>query len=48
MTVIQPTNRLLTRKEAAEFLGVKKNTLAMWHVTGKYNLPAIKVGKNVR
>jgi len=40
--------KLLTRREAAEFLGVKPQTLATWHITGKYNLPVVKVGRSVR
>lgn len=36
---------LLTRKEAAEFLGVKENTLAVWHTERRYDLPMIKVGR---
>ena len=37
--------RLLTRAEAAEFLGVKPQTLAIWATTGRYGLPLIKVGR---
>ena len=40
--------KLLTRKEAAAYLGVKPQTLAAWHVTGRYNLPVVKVGRAVR
>ena len=40
--------KLLTRNEAAEFLGVKPQTLATWHITGKYGLPVVKVGRSVR
>ncbi|MDB2415183.1 helix-turn-helix domain-containing protein [Rickettsiales bacterium] len=36
---------LLTRKEAAEFLGVKENTLAVWLTTRRYDLPVVKVGR---
>ena len=39
---------LLTRKEAAEFLGVKAATLALWKCTKRYILPCVKIGKNVR
>lgn len=35
---------LLTRAEAAEFLGVKKSTLDCWGYTGRHNLPFIKKG----
>jgi predicted site-specific integrase-resolvase len=37
--------RLLNRVEAAEFLGVKPQTLAIWATTGRYSLPLIKVGR---
>jgi predicted DNA-binding transcriptional regulator AlpA len=38
-------DKLLTRKEAAEFLGIKENTLAIWHCSKRYKLPVIKVGR---
>jgi len=38
-------DKLLTRKEAAQFLGIKENTLAIWHCSKRYNLPVIKVGR---
>ena len=41
-------SRMLTRREAAAFLGVKPQTLAVWHITGKYQLPLVKVGRSVR
>jgi len=40
--------RLLTTKEAAEFLGVKPNTLEVWRSTQRYDIPHIKVGASVR
>lgn len=36
---------LLSRVEAAEFLGVKEQTLAAWATTGRYDLPYIRVGR---
>ena len=36
---------LLTRAEAAEYLGVKVQTLALWASTGRYSLPFVKVGR---
>lgn len=36
---------LFTRKQAAEFLGVKENTLAVWHTTRRYDLLVVKVGR---
>jgi excisionase family DNA binding protein len=34
--------------KAAEFLGISKETLAMWRCTKRYPLPYIKVGRLVR
>jgi excisionase family DNA binding protein len=38
-------DRLLNRSEAAEHLGIKPQTLAIWATTGRYGLPFIKVGR---
>ncbi len=38
-------NHLLTREEAADFLGVSPITLALWKSTKRYNLPVVKVGR---
>lgn len=38
-------DRLLSREEAAEFLGVSKGTLEVWASTKRYNLPFIKIGR---
>ncbi len=39
---------LLTTTEAARFLNVRPNTLAIWRSTGRYNLPFVRVGRLVR
>jgi excisionase family DNA binding protein len=39
---------LLSRKQAAEYLGVTEHTLAVWKCTGRYALPCIKVGRLVK
>ena len=39
---------LLTRTEAAEYLGVRPQTLAAWASTRRYGLRYIKVGRSVR
>jgi len=39
---------LLTRRQAADFLGVKPQTLAVWHSVGRYDLPTVKVGRSAR
>ncbi len=38
---------LLTRAEAAEMLGLKPQTLAVWALTGRF-LPVVKLGRAVR
>jgi excisionase family DNA binding protein len=38
-------NQLLSRRQAAEYLGVKENTLAIWACNKRYGLPVIKVGR---
>ncbi len=39
---------LVTRKKAAEYLGVKPHTLAVWACTKRHALPYIKVGRLVK
>ena len=36
---------LLSREQAAEYLGVKEQTLAVWGTTRRYSLPFVKVGR---
>jgi excisionase family DNA binding protein len=36
---------LMTRKEAATYLGVSNITLAIWKSTGRYNLKVYKIGR---
>lgn len=44
----QPT-KLLTEREAAQRLGLKNSaTLAVWRSTGRYALPFVRVGRNIR
>jgi excisionase family DNA binding protein len=43
-----PSQTLLTRKQAAKYLDCKESTLAIWKSTKRYNLPYVKIGKNVR
>lgn len=45
---INSENRLLTAIEAAEFLGVKPQTLAVWRCNQRYDLPFVKVGNAVK
>jgi excisionase family DNA binding protein len=39
---------LLSRKEAAEYLGIDARTLANWKCSGRYRLPAVRVGRLVK
>lgn len=41
----QSTTKLLTRPEAADYLGVTAATLAVWASTGRYALPMVKMGR---
>jgi excisionase family DNA binding protein len=40
--------KLLTPEQAAEQLSIQAQTLAVWRVTKRYDLPFIKVGRAVR
>ena len=39
---------MMTSEQAAEYLGIAAQTLAVWRSTGRYALPFVKVGRNVR
>lgn len=39
---------LLSRREAAEYLQIKEQTLAVWTCTQRYELPIVKIGRLVR
>ena len=41
-------NTLLTRADAAIYLGVSKGTLEVWACTKRYPLPYVKVGRLVK
>ena len=41
-------NELLDEKRAAAILNVKPGTLSVWRCTGRYSIPFVKVGRNVR
>ena len=43
-----PASQLLTRDQAAEFLGVRPQTLAAWLCRRRYALPVVRVGRLVR
>ena len=40
--------QLLTREQAAKYLGTSKGTLENWASTKRYDLPFIKIGSAVR
>ena len=51
MKNIEITNQseiLLTRKEAADFLGYSEKTLAIWKCVQRYPLPYLKIGRKIR
>lgn len=41
-------DKLLTRKETAEYLGISVSTLATWASAKRYNLQITKIGSKVR
>ena len=41
-------DRLLSAAGAAEYIGVKEQTLAAWRSAGRYGLPFIKVGRLIK
>jgi excisionase family DNA binding protein len=43
-----PNATLLSRKEAAQYLGVSASTLANWASTRTFVIPFFRVGKAVR
>lgn len=48
MDDIEPGNKLLNRKEAAEYLRTTESALASWASHKRYSLPFIKIGGLVR
>lgn len=43
----QSTDPLFPPPEAAGYIGVTENTLAVWRCVGRYNIAYIKVGRKV-
>lgn len=41
-------SELLSRREAAAYLGVKEQTLAVWLCTKRYQIPIVKMGRLVK
>jgi len=46
--IVQASKDLLDEKAAAAVLDVSPGTLPVWRSTGRYALPFLKVGRNVR
>ena len=47
--ITRPKNLdLIDEREAAAVLCVSPGTLSVWRSTGRYGLPFVKVGRNVR
>ena len=44
----QNANKLLTTKEAADYIGVLPGTLGIWRCTKRHMIPFIKVGRLVK
>lgn len=40
-----PQSGLLSRQEAARYLGVTEHTLDVWASLGRYDLPYVKIGR---
>jgi len=41
-------SELFTRRQAAAYLGVAEQTLAVWKCLDRYHLPCVKIGRIVR
>jgi len=48
LDLIRTKEELLTRKQAANYLGIAASTLAIWASVKRYNLPYIKIGHLVK
>ena len=46
--ILDVNKQLLNEKQAATKLDVTPGTLSVWRSTGRYKLPFIKIGHNVR
>ena len=46
--ILKPQSELLNNEQAANYLGVAPNSLAVWRATKRYPLPYIKVGRLVK
>lgn len=46
--ILKPQSNLYSNEEAAAYLGVATNSLAVWRATKRYGLPYVKVGRLVK
>ena len=46
--ILATHSNLLTNKQAANYLGVASNSLAVWRTTQRYPIPYVKVGRLVK
>jgi hypothetical protein len=44
----QARSPMMTRKEAAVYLGLAYQTLSQWAVSHRYNLPVVKIGRTAK
>ena len=44
----QQQSDLLSRREAAAYLGIAEQTLAVWKCNGRYHLPVVMIGRLVK
>ena len=47
-TVNTIQKKLMTRREAANYLGIKEQTLALWAHAHRYELPYYKIGSTAK
>jgi len=45
---VSPVPEMMTSEQAAEYLGLKAQTLALWRCTRRHAVPFVKVGRKVR
>ena len=48
INIINQSNTLLTRQQAAKYLGVSNSALASWACNKRYVLPMVKIGRLVK
>jgi excisionase family DNA binding protein len=41
-------DKLLSNDEAAEYLGIKPNTLTIWRTTKRFEIPYIQIGRKIK